>query len=120
MKDKPTCSVSAHPKDAKGSYFRISPIGIALILDPTTDGRILLIVPGIDTSDVALPSNRPNNYEINYAGGLLMSGRRANCDSGEPDPWSRESVFMRPSGPISIDPSLHIQLQQTTSSSRLH
>ena len=49
-----------------------------------------------------------------------MSGRRANCDSGEPDPWSKESVFMRPSGPISIDPSLHIQLQQTTGSSRLH
>jgi hypothetical protein len=44
----------------------------------------------------------------------LMSGRSANCDSGEPDPWSKESVFMGPSAPISIDPSLHIQLQQTT------
>jgi hypothetical protein len=43
-----------------------------------------------------------------------MSGRRANCDSGEPDPWSKESAFMGPSAPMSIDPSLHIQLQQTT------
>ena len=31
-----------------------------------------------------------------------MSGRRANCDSGEPDPCSKESVFMGPSAPISI------------------
>src|SRR5829696_4273922 len=46
-----------------GSYLQ----GIALILAPTADGRILLIVPGNDTSDAAPPSNRPNNYEIHYA-----------------------------------------------------
>ena len=46
-----------------GSYLQ----GIALILAPTADGRILLIVPGNDTSEVASPSNRPNNYEIHYA-----------------------------------------------------
>jgi hypothetical protein len=55
-----------------------------------------------------------NVIAIRCNGGLLMSGRRASCDSGEPDPWSKESVFMGPSAPVSIDPSLHIQLQQTT------
>jgi hypothetical protein len=47
-------------------------------------------------------------------GGLLMSGRRPNWDSGEPDLWSNGSVFMGPRDPISIDPSPHIPLQQTT------
>src|SRR5215218_7832528 len=47
-------------------------------------------------------------------GGLLMSGRRPNSDSGEPDSWSNGSVFMRPREPIWIDPSLHIPLQQST------
>jgi hypothetical protein len=47
-------------------------------------------------------------------GGLLMSGRRPKSDSGEPDLWSNGSVFMEPSEPISIDPSPHIPLQQTT------
>jgi hypothetical protein len=47
------------------------------------------------------------------SGGLLMSGRRPDCDSGEPDLWSKGSVSMGPNAPISIDPSLHIQLQQT-------
>src|SRR5215211_6137934 len=45
-----------------------------------------------------------------------MSGRRPNCDSGEPDLWSNGSVFMEPSKPISIDPSPHIPLQETTDS----
>ena len=45
-----------------------------------------------------------------------MSGRRPNCDSGERDLWSNGSVFMEPSKPISIDPSPHIPLQQTTDS----
>jgi hypothetical protein len=43
-----------------------------------------------------------------------MSGRRPNCDSGEPDLWSNGSVFEEPSEPISIDPSPHIPLQHTT------
>src|SRR5215213_11373206 len=47
-------------------------------------------------------------------GGLLMSGRRLTSDSGEPDLWSNGSVFMGPREPISIDPSPHIPLQQTT------
>jgi hypothetical protein len=47
-------------------------------------------------------------------GGLLMSGRRPNCDPGEPNLWSNGSVFMGPREPISIDPSPHILLQQTT------
>jgi hypothetical protein len=47
-------------------------------------------------------------------GGLLMSGRRLNCRSGEPDLWSYGSVFMGPREPISFDPSPHIPLQQTT------
>src|SRR5215217_7267046 len=48
------------------------------------------------------------------SGGLLMSGRRSTCDSGEPDLWSNGSVFMGSREPISIDPSPHIPLQQTT------
>jgi DNA-binding response OmpR family regulator len=48
------------------------------------------------------------------SGRLLMSGRRPNCDSGKPDLWSNGSVFTEPSEPISIDPSPHIPLQQTT------
>jgi hypothetical protein len=47
-----------------------------------------------------------------------MSGRRPNCDSGEPDLWSNGSVFKRPREPSSIDPSPHILLQQTTDRSR--
>jgi hypothetical protein len=47
-------------------------------------------------------------------GGLLMSGRRSDCDSGEPNLWSNGSVFIEPSASMSIDPSLHIPLQQTT------
>jgi transposase len=43
-----------------------------------------------------------------------MSGRRLTSDSGEPDLWSNGSVFMGPREPISIDPSPHIPLQQTT------
>jgi hypothetical protein len=43
-----------------------------------------------------------------------MSGSRPDCDSGEPDLWSNGSVIMGPREPISIDPSLHIPLQQTT------
>src|SRR5215213_8216167 len=46
--------------------------------------------------------------------GFLILGRRANCDSGEPDLWSNGSVFMGPSEPISIDPSSPILLQQST------
>jgi hypothetical protein len=47
-------------------------------------------------------------------GGLLMSRRRSNCDSGELDLWSNGSVFMGPREPISIDLRPHIPLQQTT------
>jgi hypothetical protein len=47
-------------------------------------------------------------------GGLLMSGRRSNCDSGDPGLWSNGSVLEEPCEPISIDPSPHILLQQTT------
>src|SRR5215217_84072 len=57
---------------------------------------------------------RVNHTETCYIGGLLMSGRRPNSDSGEPDSWSNGSVFMRPREPIWIDPSLHIPLQQST------
>ena len=46
-------------------------------------------------------------------GGLLMSGR-PKSDSGEPDLWSNGSVFEEPRESISIDPSPHIPLQQTT------
>src|SRR5215213_8690481 len=53
-------------------------------------------------------------------GGLLMSGRRLTSDSGEPDLWSNGSVFMGPREPISIDPSPHIPLQQTTAKPILH
>jgi hypothetical protein len=49
-----------------------------------------------------------------------MSGRRPNCDSGEPDLWSNGSVFMGPREPISIDPSPQISLQQTTDYFCLH
>jgi hypothetical protein len=49
-----------------------------------------------------------------FSGGLLMSGRRSDCDSGEPNLWSNGSVFIEPSASISIDPSPHIPLQQTT------
>src|SRR5215212_10386429 len=52
-------------------------------------------------------------------GGLLMSGRRLTSDSGEPDLWSNGSVFMGPREPISIDPSPHIPLQQTTARRRV-
>ena len=47
-------------------------------------------------------------------GCLLMSGRRLNSDSGEPDWWSNGSVFMGSKEPISVDPSPQIPLQQTT------
>jgi len=47
-------------------------------------------------------------------GSLLMSGRRSKSDTGEPDLWSNGSVFEVLREPISIDPSLHISLQQTT------
>ena len=43
-----------------------------------------------------------------------MSGRMSDCDSGEPDLWSNGSVFMGLIEPISLDPSPHILLQQTT------
>jgi hypothetical protein len=43
-----------------------------------------------------------------------MSGRRSNCDSGEPDLCSNGSVLEEPCEPISIDPSPHILLQPTT------
>jgi DNA-binding response OmpR family regulator len=49
-----------------------------------------------------------------HSSGLLMSVRRLNCDSGKPDLWSNGSVFMGPREYISIDPSPHIPLQQTT------
>src|SRR5215210_2071626 len=51
---------------------------------------------------------------ISPIGGLLMSGRRPNSDSGEPDLWSNGSVFMGSKEPISVDPSPQIPLQQTT------
>ncbi len=56
----------------------------------------------------------PKRFADGLIGGLLMSGRRPNRDSGEPDLWSNRSVFQEPSEPISIDPSPHIPLQQTT------
>jgi hypothetical protein len=46
--------------------------------------------------------------------GLLISGRRPNYDSGEPVLGSNGSIFMGPSAPISIAPSPHIPLRQTT------
>jgi hypothetical protein len=61
---------------------------------------------------------RVNIIANRYIGGLLMSGRRSNCDSGEPDLWSNGSVFMGQSAPTSIDPSPHIPLQQTTDISK--
>ena len=53
-------------------------------------------------------------FRTEHYGGLLMSERRSDCDWGEPDLWSNGGVFVGPSEPISIDPSLHIPLQQTT------
>ena len=51
------------------------------------------------------------------AQGLLMSGK-LDYDSGEPVLGSNGSIFMGPSAPLSIDPTSHIQLQQTTARSR--
>jgi hypothetical protein len=59
-----------------------------------------------------------NVIAIRCSGGLLMSGRRPDCELGDPDLWSKGSVCMGPSKPISIDPSAHIPLQQTTDRSR--
>src|SRR5215203_7520142 len=59
-------------------------------------------------------SERFTLFEKGCSGGLLMSGRRPNSDSGEPDLCSNGSVFMGSKEPISVDPSPQIPLQQTT------
>jgi hypothetical protein len=68
---------------------------------------------------VEFPSDTWGDYpgrgkRCGTSGGLLMSGRRPNSDSGEPDLWSNGSVFMGSKEPISVDPSPQISLQQTT------
>ena len=68
---------------------------------------------GTETFTVTVVGERP------FTGGLLMSGRRSTCDSGERDLWSIGSVFMGPREPTSIDPSQHIPLQQTTATAIL-
>jgi hypothetical protein len=55
-----------------------------------------------------------NVHCLIVSGGLLVSGRRPDWDSEVPDLWSNGSAFMGLSAPISINPSPHIQIQQTT------
>src|SRR5215203_5262058 len=64
-------------------------------------------------------SERFTLFEKGCSGGLLMSGRRPNSDSGEPDLCSNGSVFMGSKEPISVDPSPQIPLQQTTATAFL-
>ena len=66
---------------------------------------------GGSVSTLSFEDTKASNRLI---GGLLMSGRRPNSDSGERDLWSNGSVFMGSKEPISVDPSPQIPLQQTT------